>query len=170
MNRHLPAVALTTTLAAALVSLPLSAAELPDRVASHFNAAGQADGWMSRESYLWGMAAVVLGMTAFIMGVFYVTRFLPTRTINIPRRDYWLAPEHRQETLNYLFRAGLWLATLNATLMLGLHWLLVAANRVQPPRLSSQVWWLLAAFLLAISAWSYVLIRRFHRPASPDPA
>jgi hypothetical protein len=167
MNRYLPAVALTTTLAAALLSLPLSADELPDRVASHFNGAGQADGWMTRESYLAGMAAVVLGVTAFIVGAFYVTRFLSPSAINLPQRDYWLAPERRQETFSFLFRAGLWLATLNATLMLSLHWLLVAANKVQPPRLSSQVWWLLAAFLLAISVWSYLLIQRFRRSPSP---
>ncbi len=39
-----------------------SAAVLPERLASHFNAAGDADGWMSRSAYLRIMSAVALSL------------------------------------------------------------------------------------------------------------
>ncbi|HVO81366.1 MAG TPA: DUF1648 domain-containing protein [Terriglobales bacterium] len=46
--------------------------QLPARMATHFNAAGQANGWMSREASL-GFA---LGLTAFILVIFTVITYV----------------------------------------------------------------------------------------------
>ena len=166
MNRKTFAIAaLTLTHAAVLISLFASAKELPPKVASHFNAAGVPDGWMSRDSYLWTMGAVAFGLTAFLLVIFYTLRYFPDGAINLPDRDYWLAPERRDETYAYLFRASLWLCAFQATLLLGVHQLVVAAHAAQPVQLSSRVWLLLGAFLLAIILWSIALICRFRRPS-----
>ena len=85
--------------------------------------------------------------------------------INMPNRDYWLAPDRRKETFEIIFRAGVWLATLQAALLLGVHLLVVAANASQPVLLSGHVWFLLVAFLLATISWAYFLIQRFRRVA-----
>jgi hypothetical protein len=162
MNRSVIAlVALCIALAAVLICLLATAPQMPARVASHFNGAGAPNGWMSRGVYLWFMAGIVLGMTAFLLGVFYSVRFFPPSTINLPGRDYWLAEERRQETFAFIFRAGVWLATFEVALLLGVHLLVVSANASQPVRLSSQVWLLLGGFLLAIVGWAYWLIQRF---------
>jgi serine/threonine-protein kinase len=163
-NRSIVAcMALGITLAGVAIALLLSAPQLPARVASHFNGAGAPDGWMSRGAYLWLMAGIGFGMTAFLVGVFYSIRFFPPSTINMPRRDYWLAEERRQETFAFIFRAGVWLATFDAALLLGIHLLVVSANAAQPVRMSSQVWWLVGGFFLAIVGWAYWLIQGFRR-------
>ena len=165
MNRTAFALtALTLTLACLFAVIVLSTAELPPRVASHFNAAGQPDGWMSRTSYVWFMLAMAGGLSLLIVAIFYGVRFFPPSTINLPHRDYWLTPERSRETYDYLFRAGVWLAVFEAALFLGIHLLVVAANNAQPVRLSGSVWGLLGGFLVALIGWSYFLVRRFRRP------
>ena len=148
-----------------LAALGLTYDELPQRVASHFNAAGVPDGWMSRSSHLWTISALAFGGSALLLGVFYCVRFLPGASINLPRREYWLAPERREETFQSLFRAGIWLASFEALFVLGVHLLVVAANSSEPARLSSGVWLLGGFFLAIIAGWVFALIRRFNQVA-----
>jgi hypothetical protein len=165
-NRSIVAcVALGVALAGVAAALVLTAPQLPARVASHFDTAGAPDGWMSRGSYLWSMAGISFGLTAILVGVFYIVRYFPPSTISMPRRDYWLAEERRQETFAFIFEAGVWLATFEAALFLGMHLLVVTANAAQPVRMSSHVWLLMGGFLLAIVGWSCWLMRRFCRVA-----
>jgi serine/threonine-protein kinase len=132
-------IALFLALAAVAASLVWAYPRLPPRVASHFNAAGNPDAEMSRESHIALMAAVGMGLPLALVCIFYSIRWLPTSIVNMPNRQYWLAPERRAETSNRMLQFGLWLATLEALLLLGIHLLVVAANRAQPVRLSMAV-------------------------------
>ena len=136
---------------------------LPDWVAAHFDAGGQPDGWMSKGAYLWTMAAFGVALPLFIVFVFFGVRWFPTTAINLPHREYWLAADHRAETLSILLRAGLWLASMLTALACGLNLLVVAANQAQPVRLSFGVWALLGAFLVATVVWGVSFYLRFMR-------
>jgi serine/threonine-protein kinase len=120
---------------------------------------------MSRNAYVWGMGGFALGMTAVLVGTFYCLRFFPPTLVNLPNREYWLAPERRQETFDSIFRAGVWLATLQALLFLGVNLLVVDANTSQPVVLSSNMWLLIVAFMVATLVWICFLIQRFWRAA-----
>jgi serine/threonine-protein kinase len=164
MNRTIVLLAaLAIIQACLLLTLVLSSQQMPPRVASHFNGAGVPDGWMSRSAYLATMAAIGIGLPLFQVGLFYSIRYFPCSVINVPRRDYWLAPERQPETFDAIFRFGIWLAILVALYVLAIHLLVVAANRSQPVQLSSYVWWLLASFLVAIMVWTFALIQQFRR-------
>jgi serine/threonine-protein kinase len=160
-----PVTALAITFAGVMISLVVASQQLPLRVASHFNSAGTPDGWMLRNSYLWSMAGIAFGMTVSVVGAFYSVRFFSPSLINLPHRDYWLAPERREETFAVILRAGVWLATLQAAFFLGIHLLVVAANASHPVRLSSHVWFLLVANGLVTIIWTFFLIQRFRRVA-----
>jgi hypothetical protein len=138
--------------------------QLPERVASHFNAHGVPDGWMSRGSYLLMMTCTTIGLAVFLVATFSITRYVPDVLINLPNRDFWLAPERRQQTYDTIVRYGVWLAILIALLFLVVHLLIVDANAAQPANLSNGVWIILAVFLLSIIAWSVFLIRQFRLP------
>lgn len=134
---------------------------LPERVASHFDVAGLPNGWMTRSSYM-ATYALIGGMVQSSMaGVFFFIDRFPTASINMPHRDYWLAPERRPETFAWIRRFGLWFATSTALLLLGIHLLVVQANLAQPPRLSPVAWVLLVAFLLSTLGGLVRMIRRF---------
>jgi hypothetical protein len=138
---------------------------LPVRVASHFDAAGHPNGWISRNHYLWTFGGTAFGLSGFMLLVFYCIRFFPPSMINLPRRDYWLASERREETFGFVFCAGIWFACSEVLFMLGLHLLIVNANAVSPPHLGPGVWLLGVLFLASVGTWVFILIRRFYQAA-----
>ncbi len=148
-----------------VAAMVLTFDRLPERVAAHFDAAGQANRWVYRTSHIWMTGALGVGLSALTLGIFYSIRFFPPSMINLPRRDYWLGAERREETLGWVFRAGVWLASAEVLFMLGLHLLVVSANEASPPHLSSGAWFLAGLFVAFIIVWIGVLFRRFNRVA-----
>ena len=101
-------------LLAALAVLALGQAayylpQLPALVATHFDAAGQVNGWMSRTYFFRYQAFLTLGFTALFGVLALITSLLPDRLINLPHREYWFAPARRDETRRRL--AGMILAS-----------------------------------------------------------
>lgn len=136
---------------------------LPEVVASHFNGSGAPNAWTPRDSYVWMMIGIVTFVVVLMAGTFVMVRVLPKGLINLPNRDYWLAPERRAETSRTLGRYGLVMAGLVSLFFLAIHLLVVSANKSQPVMLSSNVWWLLAAFLATTGVMLLALFRRFSR-------
>lgn len=139
-------------------------AGLPPLVASHFAADGRANGWMSREAYAWMMALMSL-VTPY--AVWSAAAWLPRRwprLVNIPFRDYWLAPERREATLARLGRMGLWMGLLSAALIAGIHVEVVLANRRVPPAAGDGMLWVLGPFVVAIVALVVWTAWRFRLP------
>jgi uncharacterized membrane protein len=139
--------------------------QLPLRVASHFGVDGVANGWASRESYAWTLIIILTAVTLAIAGSAAIIRITPTNLVNLPHREYWLAPDRREATIGVVQRFGFIMAGLTSLLFLAIHLLTVAANESQPAVLSSAVWWLLGAFLAATGAMVFMLYKRFARVA-----
>lgn len=82
--------------------------QLPAMMASHFNAQGVPDGWMPKEQF----AAVYVGLFLFMglgtAGLIAGIWFIPVAMINLPRKQYWLAPEREQTTRRMLVQRSLW--------------------------------------------------------------
>lgn len=90
----------------------------------------------------------------------------PARYVNIPNKDYWLAPERRAQTLEFLGAHGMWLGCAMALFSVGVHWITMRANASSPPRLDGRLMYVvIAAFIVALAAWIAVLHRRFRKPA-----
>ena len=146
-----------------------SAAALPPRMASHFDAAGHPNGWMSRDAYLWTMGLTGALLPLFLMAMAWLMRVLPSQLVNLPHRDYWLAEERKAETTAYIGRTMQWLACFTLMLFTALHWLVVDANRQHPVQLSNGAWVLLGAFLLTVFGWSVNLLLHFSQPPMNKP-
>lgn len=72
---------------------------LPLRVATHFGAGGQPDGWMDKRSATVMQCVLQVIMPIFFAGIGWVLPLFPNSMINVPHREYWLAPQRRVETL-----------------------------------------------------------------------
>jgi serine/threonine-protein kinase len=155
----------STVLVGSITGIALTADWLPARVASHFGPGGLANGFMAREVYLaFTIGMVVLPPALAGLGIVLALRYFP-QFLNLPNRDYWLAPERRDATADFLMAHAAWLAALLSLLALGVHLLLIRANRAVPPRLDAGPFLaMLLAFLVAMAAWVGVLARRFRRP------
>lgn len=162
---------LLALLAAAAAFVLATGDDLPPIVASHFDGSGAANGFTTRRAYLAVMLLMVTGIpTVMVMMARFLHRLSP-RYINVPYRDYWLAPGRREATLAYM---AAYLASFAWVLVLFLcfvHWRVVEANRLQPPHLSP-AWFVpaLVAFVVVAGFWMVALYRRFPRPPPQSPA
>jgi len=83
------------TVAAVVLQVALSYQQLPERMASHFNGSGKADGWSSRTEFLltWVLVIVIVNVWPLIMGP--LIRKLPRSMLNLPNKEFWLATPER---------------------------------------------------------------------------
>ncbi|WP_295392244.1 DUF1648 domain-containing protein [uncultured Thiodictyon sp.] len=135
---------------------------LPPRVASHFGAAGLANGFMPRDFYVRFMLGFVVVLPSVLVLLPAAGLRHPRARINLPNRDYWLAPARRTATVVALRAHMAYVGCLLAIFLCYVHWLVVRANALAPPHLSMP-WFFggLAAFAIATVAWALLLIRHF---------
>jgi hypothetical protein len=120
--------------------------QLPPVVATHFSRAGDAIGFVSQPVYR-AATMILLVLPALLLVVLPRVRLRrPEARINVPNRDYWLAPERRQETVEVIVQRCTLVASLLIVFICYAHWLVVHANREQPPTLSSG--WLLGGLVV----------------------
>lgn len=102
--------------------------QLPLRVASHFNARGLPDGYMARETFFTDLALLGGGLVVLLLLTPLLLRALPDSLINLPHRDYWLAPERRTESFEYIATWFGWFAIATCVLLVAMLDLTLRAN------------------------------------------
>ena len=139
---------------------------LPPVVASHFSASGAANGFMPRATYTTLVVALVVGAPLLLALVPAAAAGRGAKNLNVPDREYWLAPERGEATSAYIRGHGRWFAAAVALFLTYAHWLVVRANELRPPILSTAgIVSGLVVFFLALAVWVAVLFRRFRRRA-----
>ncbi|HET8577739.1 MAG TPA: DUF1648 domain-containing protein [Methylomirabilota bacterium] len=138
--------------------------QLPETVASHFDAAGRPNGWAPKGAFLGLYAAVVGLMVGLFLIVPVLLARLPVALINLPNKDYWLAAERREQTWTTIQLHLLTLGNATVALVLIIFQLAIRANLSRSPSLSPVVWILLAAFLGFAVAWTVRFLRAFRLP------
>jgi hypothetical protein len=142
----------------------ISGSGLPPLVASHFGLGGRANGFMARGDYLAFMLIGTVAIPLLIVVPQRLVETIPPRLINVPNREYWLAPERIQSTLDYLRNHAVWFAVLFAALLCFVHWEVVQANMRSPARLASQSFFIgLVTYVVAVLLWIASMIRHFRR-------
>lgn len=138
--------------------------QLPETLASHFDGAGRPNAWMSKDGFFLLYAAMLALQLAIFGGVLRVLRRLPERLFSLPHRAYWLAPERREQTLDYLESWGLWFGCAVLALLLGIFQLAIISNLSQQGLPVAAVQVLLGAFLVFSSVSALRLLMHFARP------
>jgi uncharacterized membrane protein len=142
-----------------------TASELPLTVASHFDAAGQPNAFMSRSGYIRFVLCVAVGLPV-LMVVILTAVYSRAADLKLPNREYWLAPQRLEQTRAFLVAHAVWFGSLLVILGCFVHWLELAANRQQPPHLSNSSFAaVLIAFLFATAVWIGAFMFAFRRPA-----
>jgi hypothetical protein len=136
--------------------------ELPQQLASHFDLRGRADGFQQKSTFLATTLLLQVGQLVLFAALPRILRMLPPGAVNIPARDYWLAPARRLATIARLTRWFDWFGLATLTLTSALFALLASAN-LAAARLSSWVWLLLALYLGFTLSWAFALRRAFAR-------
>jgi hypothetical protein len=149
---------------AALVFVTMTSAGLPEFPAAHFGAGGIPNAFMTRKGY-------VAFMVVFVTVVPVLVALLPVlvgrrwpNSLNIPNRDYWLAPERRPDTFEAVESRTMLLAGAMIIFICYVHWLVLQANAATPPRLDETQFMVgLGIFALFIIGWIGSFYTRFRR-------
>ncbi|HEY1328028.1 MAG TPA: hypothetical protein VGI14_13885 [Casimicrobiaceae bacterium] len=163
MNR-LPPLLLALALIVTATVIVATMGLLRPIVPSHMRLDGRVDRWTPRDMYVAMMLAIGIGVPLLIVASTALTRRLPPRWINLPHREYWLAPERRERTHATLHDFSCAIGTVVALFVAALHLLIVSGGsaRGAPPQPAFYVLLgVLVATLLGMVAW---LLRRFCRP------
>jgi hypothetical protein len=151
-------------LAVAAAFVGMSGRLLPVVVASHFDAAGVANGFMPRAFYVRFMLVFVVALPAALVLLPSLAFGHPKARINLPHRKYWLAPERRAESIGFLRRHAARFGSLLVVFLCYVHGLVLRANANVPPNLEA-AWFVggLVFLLLAMIVWTAALMRRFRK-------
>jgi uncharacterized membrane protein len=136
---------------------------LPEKVASHFDGRGAPNGWMSRDTHTALQVATVLFVAALIEGIVALSARLPKEYINIPRRDYWLAPERAAATHARLGRMILAMGVALVIFFMAVFRLIYRANLLPDARLDLSIWYYTGALLAVVAVSIVATVKRFGR-------
>ena len=141
---------------------------LPGVVATHFGFDGAANGFASRDYYRSLILALLIGVPGVIVAIMtWLVKIYPA-SLNIPHRDYWLAPPRAVDTYAFLRGQGFRLGSLLVWLIAGTHWVVLEANKARPPHLPPGALRLvLLVFFAGIALWVAALWMRFRQLPEP---
>ena len=123
------------------------------------------NGWMPKSAFFVVYAAVI-GVAA-MMG-YLVPRSIrkkPSDRINLPNKEYWLAPERRAETLAFFERYFAWYSCVLLLILVLAMGLAIQANFTSPPRMATgPILSVIAGFVAFNVAWVVWMMRHFSNP------
>jgi uncharacterized membrane protein len=161
--RQLPLLIFAALVLWLLGNLAADWSRLPDHIATHFAADGTPNGWSTRTGFLMPVIAILVlcGGLFFVAGLF---DRIPDRLINLPNKDYWLAPQRRADTFAALRDWLRWFLLAPMAFLVFLFTRVLNANLTAEPRLEMNLLALLGPMFVAVAAlliWPYW---RFGKP------
>jgi uncharacterized membrane protein len=138
--------------------------QMPERMASHFAGDGRANGWQSREGFF--LLMLFVSCTSALVG-FVAPPQIAARAndrINLPHRNYWLAPERRRETMRFISATMAWFSCGLLFVLISGTFLALQANLGPGHRFNSEAMVVvLVLFLACLLALLVRMIRHFQK-------
>jgi uncharacterized membrane protein len=140
--------------------------ELPPLVAVHFDDAGRATSFIASGRYRVFVLLFTVALPIALVAIM-TSAYSRATDFKLPNREYWLAPQRIARTRSFLVVHGIWFGTMLVGLMCFMHWLVLDANRQEPPQLSNQALFIgLLVLLGCMVTWIGTLMVAFRRPIS----
>jgi uncharacterized membrane protein len=140
------------------------AATMPPVVATHFGSSGAPNGWQT-QSQFFVLEVVLLGVSVLLaFGVPRLIAALPISMLNVPNKEYWLAPGRRYETLAFFKTQFAWFGSAFLAFLLVINQLVYRANQSRPRHLDNTIFVIaMFAFLAYVGIWTVRLVVYFSR-------
>lgn len=137
---------------------------LPHTVASHFDISGNPNGCSSKGQFI-GIYGVVILVMLFSFRVFpSLFKNIPVSLVNLPNKDYWLAPERKEETFHVIAEKMLSFGNATTLFLIITFQLAFEANLNITRHFSSGTMLiLLGGYILFAIVWSVRFIARFRK-------
>ncbi len=140
-------------------------ARLPERVATHFDLEGKANGWMARDTHTAFHAGTVLFIATLMFGLARFLPKLPNQYVNLPHREHWLAPERRVATIKWMAGLLLGLGCICQIVFLFIFQQVYEANLMPVPSLPLKAVPFSIGMFVFIAGLVALILYRFRRPS-----
>ncbi len=137
---------------------------MPHRMASHFAADGSPNGWQPREAFFLIMLLVTTSSAVIAFFAPWQIAGKSNARINLPHRDYWLAPERRDTTMRIIATMMAWFGCGLLVVLISGTYLALQANMAPDHQFNSVAMLVvLGAFLVGLIFLIVRFVRRFQR-------
>lgn len=134
---------------------------LPDTVASHFNASGVPDRWMPKEGFLIFEAVILILVIGHFSLLPILMEKMPDSLINLPNKQYWLAPERRAETFAKMRVYFQWFSIGLLSSILFVNQQVYKANLTRQNLSFSIMWLVIGSFVVFAIVWMIKFLGQF---------
>lgn len=139
---------------------------LPETVATHFDGAGKENGFSSKLTHSIVTVVLQVGTAGLFLGLGWILNILPPSMINMPNKDYWLAPERKAESVRRMRDYMAWLGIATQGFLLTLSHLTVLHNLGVPAM--KWFWPVFAGYMLFVMGYTIRLMLIFRIPDDPN--
>jgi uncharacterized membrane protein len=159
---RISAILIAVLLAFAAVQIAYYYPQLPNTLASHFNGAGAPNSWQPKQGFFITYGFVMLLLVAVYLIVPRIIFMLPPELVNLPNKAYWLSPQRRGETHEFLVNHFAAFGAATLTLIIIVFQLAILANIPgNAPSMPPLIWVLLVAYLAFSGLWIVRLLAKF---------
>jgi uncharacterized membrane protein len=134
---------------------------LPDVVASHFDSAGKADGFMTKQNFVIFEIAFLILIVGEALLLPRLIEKIPDSLLNLPNKSYWLAAERRSETFRNIRNYFEWFSVLLLAFFITINQSVFRANIARENLSPIIIWIILSVFLALVIIWLIKFVRQF---------
>ena len=164
MDSRLPKLVFALLVLYAAVHFSYVYPQLPAVVASHFNGRGAANGWQTKQAFFTFFVGVSVLAVVVGFAIPKVIFAVPPELINLPNKEYWLAPERRTETAQFLSTHFAWFGcALYLVIVVVFDYAVQSNLHPENPPDSARMFYILGGFLAFCVLSTIRLLAKFLR-------
>jgi uncharacterized membrane protein len=137
---------------------------LPVRVPSHFDVTGHVNAHMPKQDFVRIHLLVVGLLSLMFLVVPALIGRLPPGMVNLPNKEYWLAPERRAQTMGILQAHLIGFGNAMLLFLFVVFGDAMRASLMPEPRLPNRIWAMLVMLGVFSIGWTVHLMRVFRLP------
>jgi len=138
--------------------------QLPDKIPSHVSVNGDADDFMVKSTLFILVLSTIFSAAIFLTLGSHLSLAKAQRLVNIPHKEYWLAPVRKQQTISFVFMINVKLTIANTLMMLAIFQSIIWVAIGSPVSPNVVIWTAMGLFSAYLLLIIIQLNRRFMLP------
>ncbi|NOX17433.1 MAG: DUF1648 domain-containing protein [Chlorobi bacterium] len=137
--------------------------QLPEKVASHFTASGEANSFMDKNSFVMFAIGVILFLDVLFIGLSKLMNIISDSGFNLPHKDYWLHPARRETTIKTLKKMLYTTSAITLIFLTAIMRKIIECNIDGTFHLDSAAFTYLIIYVVGLSFYIITLFLKFSR-------
>lgn len=134
--------------------------KLPDKIATHFDARGNANSFTSKKTAITMNILIFVLLSGLFYGMGFLVKFVPIKFISLPNKELWLNEQNKETSYKIITEFGMKIAVVSQIFLLFLYQHIYQIN-LEHGKLNSTYFIFALIFLVGYILWLTYKIYRF---------